>query len=118
VSSYSDGVRVEHKVRDDLTAHGFDVVRASGSKGPADLVAIGDLIILLVNVKRVRPPSPAERQELERIADRLGMREDGVPVAWPLVALKPPRQPITYRLLTGTGPKDWIDWEPHDTRSR
>jgi hypothetical protein len=31
-------------------------------------------------------------------------------VGLPLVAFSPPRRGLRYRLLTGTGPKDWTEW--------
>ena len=94
-NSAHQGRRVEHAVRDHLTGHGYEVIRAAASKGPADLVAIKHGQVLIVNVKRTALPSPAERVELCRIAALL----PGVGV--PVVARKPPRRPVRLeRLLT------------------
>lgn len=101
------GVEVERKVRDDLTAHGYVVYRSAGSRGAADLVAIGVGEVLFIQCKRSKPQlPPAERRALVWLADRLGA--EGLPI----VATRPPRQGISYRVLTGVGPKDHMPFEP------
>lgn len=104
MSGYSDGRRVEYAVIDDLKLNGYDTIRGASSKGLADVVAIKAGQVLLVNVKRTTMPGPAERADLLRVASHL----PGVGV--PLVALKPLRTRLQYRLLTGPGPKDWTPW--------
>lgn len=106
MSGYSDGRRVEWAVVHDLTANGYECTRAASSKGVADVIALKPGQALLVNVKRTTPPGPAERADLLRVAGFIG--------AVPLVALKPPRQGIEYRLLTGSGPRDWVPWSPDE----
>jgi hypothetical protein len=101
VSSYSDGVRVEHAVIDHLRANGYDTVRAASSKGLAD-------VVLFVNCKRTTPPGPAEREALLRVAAHLPG------IALPIVALKPLRQPLQYRVLLGVAPKAWAVWTPDE----
>jgi Holliday junction resolvase len=106
VSGYSEGVRIERLVIDDLKSNGYDCVRAASSKGAADVVSFKPGQVLLVSVKRTKHPPPAERAALWRLAGYL----PGVAV--PLVALKPLRRPLTYRELTGTGPRAWRPWTP------
>lgn len=110
------GRRSENNVRDELGAYGYDVIRSAASKGSADLIAIGDGFAVLVQVKLVQHgasfqmPSPAERQQLLRIASRLG---NAYPVAACHAQGSGGKPPVTaYRLLTGPGPKDWIGWAP------
>jgi hypothetical protein len=110
VSGYSDGVRVEHAVIHGLTEDGYECTRAASSKGFADVVAIKAGQVLLVNVKRTTPPGPAERAELIRVAAML----PGVGV--PLVALGPASR-VTYRRLTGHGPRDWVAWSSDEVAS-
>lgn len=109
MSTASTGRRIEHLVRDDMTAHGWLVAaRSAGSKGAADLVAVRPGRVAFVQVKRTDPRlSPAERERLIALADRLGHH-----IALPIVACKPPRRPIEYRMLTGPGPRDWMPWHP------
>ena len=102
---YAQGVRVEHAVIADLTSHGYHCTRAASSKGTADVIAIKTGQVLLVNVKRTTPPGPAERADLFRVAWLL----PGVGV--PLVAIGPASK-LTYRILTGGGPRDWQPWHP------
>ncbi len=45
------GRRAEHKARAILEAAGFEVCRAAGSKGPADLVAWNTTSIRFISVK-------------------------------------------------------------------
>ena len=104
------GRRVEHAIRADLAAHGYDIVRAAASKGPADLVAIKFGQVVFVNVKRTRLPDRAEREELLRLAALL----PGVGVG--VIARKPPRRPIRYdRVLTADGhPSARVAWTPDE----
>jgi Holliday junction resolvase len=105
MSGYAQGVRVEHNVVHHLTANGYDCQRAASSKGVADVVAFKAGQVLLVNCKRTTMPGPAERVELLRVAACL----PGVAV--PLVARKPAGMPLSFRRLTGPGPKDWQEWD-------
>lgn len=107
MSSYHDGRRVEYAVCHDLTDNGYATIRAASSKGFADVVAVKAGQILFVNCKRTTMPGPAERTALTAAAWPL-------PTALPLVALKPLRQPLQYRELTGNGPKDWRPWTPDE----
>lgn len=109
MSTATIGRRVEHQVRDDLSQAGWVIAaRAAGSKGAADLVALKPGRVVLCQVKRSNPLlTPAERHALIHLADVLGLG-----LALPIVASKPARNPITYRLLTGPGPKDWQPWTP------
>ena len=106
MSGYTDGRRVEWAVVHDLTRNGYDCTRAASSKGVADVIAIKPGQVLLVNCKRTTMPGPAERVQLLKVASCL----PGVAV--PLVALHPFRKPLTFRRLTGPGPKDWQPWSP------
>ena len=105
MTNYTRGRAVEYKVWADLEADGYQVLRAAGSKGVADLIALKPGEVLLVQVKAADPQlSPAERKALLELAHLTG--------ALPLVAYKPFRKPIIYRQLTGPGPKDWQPWHP------
>lgn len=69
-SHYSTGRAFEWKVRDNLTANGYDVVRAAGSKGgtKADLIAFKPGQLLLVQCKRRGVLPPAEWNRLVEVA--------------------------------------------------
>lgn len=110
MSGYSDGVRVEHAVIHDLTRNGYACTRAASSKGVADVIAIKPGQVLLVNVKRSTMPGPGERRELLNITE-------GDPYLLAIVAIKPPRHLISYRLLHGPGPRDWVEWTPDEVAS-
>jgi hypothetical protein len=102
---YAAGVRVEHEVIHQLTDDGYVCTRAASSKGAADVIAIKQGQVCLVSVKRTTPPGPDERAQLVAVARLL----PGVGV--PLVALGPPSN-VTYRRLTGVGPRDFVAWTP------
>jgi Holliday junction resolvase len=105
VTNYQSGRANEYRIRDDLVGFGYECVRAAGSKGKADIVALRPGEVLLVQVKASNPQiAPAERVALVEMATAAG--------ALPLVAHKPSRKPVVYRRLTGVGPKDWIPWLP------
>jgi hypothetical protein len=110
MSGYSDGVRVEHAVIHELTRDGYHTVRAASSKGMADVVAVKDGQVLFINVKRTTPPGPKERAQLLAVAACL----PGVGV--PIVALGPASR-VTYRRLTGHGPRDWVPWTSDEVAS-
>ena len=105
MTNYSRGRNHEYAVRDALETDGYWCVRAAGSKGKADLVALKPGEVVLVQVKASSPQvSPAEREAL------FGMASATCTV--PVVAYKPARRPITFRELTGVGPKEWRPWAP------
>lgn len=108
MSRYSEGVRVERIVIHDLQANGYETTRAASSKGVADCIAIKEGQVLLVNIKRTTNPGPGERATLLSIAALI----PGILI--PLVAMKPTRQPLTYRRLTGPRPGDWEPWTPDE----
>ena len=111
MSGYAAGVRVEHEVIHHLTEQGYDCTRAASSKGTADVIAIKQGQVLLVNVKRTTPPGPDERRALLLVATCI----PGVLV--PLVALKPLRKPLQFRRLTGVEPWAWVPWTADEVAS-
>jgi Holliday junction resolvase len=74
MTHYADGTRFEHKVRDDLTTNGYEVIRAAGSKGgsKADLVALKPGQLLFVQCKRSGTLPPAEWNRLVEVAGWVG----------------------------------------------
>lgn len=65
MTRYRAGQRAEWRARDLLKARGHHtVIRAAGSKGPWDLIAVAKDRICFVQVKRGRKISKAERAEL------------------------------------------------------
>ena len=101
MTNYDAGRRFEWAVRDDLRADGYEVIRSAGSKSKVDLFAVKHGQVLLVQCKRDGKIGPAERTELIRIAH--------MATATAIVAYKA-KVGIGYRQLTGTGPKDWVEW--------
>lgn len=104
------GTAAEHRAKLDLThRHGWAfIARPGASKGPADLILVKHHRLLLVQVKRTSAQlPPAERAALIAMADSFGLD-----LALPVVATTPFRKPVSYRLLTGPGPKDWVAWDP------
>lgn len=110
MSGYSQGRDVEYAVIHELTENGYETIRAASSKGAADVAGFKAGQVLFVNVKRTKPPGPAERDRLLRIARFL----PGVGV--PIVALGPASK-VTYRELTGVGPQQWQPWTPDEVTS-
>ena len=110
------GARAENLVRDRLGELGYDVIRSAASKGCADLVAIGDNTVILVQVKLGTHgrldvyPAPTERAELRRVAGRV---YGGLAVSVCVVpGAGARRTEMRWRLVTGPGPKDWTPWDP------
>ena len=65
--SYTKGRRIEYLAKKILEAESFLVIRAAGSKGPIDIVAIRDKITRLIQIKS-RNPSKKELERLRKIA--------------------------------------------------
>jgi hypothetical protein len=110
MSGYHQGREVEWAVIHELTRDGYHTVRAASSKGMADVVAVKDGQAAFISCKRTTPPGPEERAQLLAVAACL----PGVGV--PIVALGPASR-VTYRRLTGHGPRDWVAWVPDEVAS-
>lgn len=63
-TNYLRGRRLEHKVRKSFQAMNSTVVRSAGSKGPIDLVAIGEREVLVIQVKA---RGQAGRESIDRL---------------------------------------------------
>lgn len=111
-NQYRRGARAENRVADVLRERGYDVIRSAASKGSADLVAIHDGELVLVQVKLTDKtlPSPLERTQLIRVARRAG----AVPVIAYLSTRPGRATEYFYRELTGPGPKEWEHWIPRN----
>jgi Holliday junction resolvase len=101
-TNYRRGADFERTVAKRLIADGYWVVRAAGSHGKADLVAIKlaslnplRCHVVLVQCKLTGPGGvpPAEWNEIWEVANRIG--------AIPVVAHKPARGRIEYLRLVG-----------------
>ena len=64
MNTKAKGTRLERKTRDALIRDGYRVQRAGASLGEWDLIAIGPLDILLVQVKCGRWPGSAEMSRM------------------------------------------------------
>jgi Holliday junction resolvase len=62
------GRRFEYKVRDDLKANGYWVMKSPASKSPVDMVAIKPGQVLFVQCKLNGRIDPAEREALYTLA--------------------------------------------------
>ncbi len=90
---YQLGRALEYRVRDALLAKGFYVIRSPSSKGPADLVALGPGVQLLVQCKRSGRFDPGEWNELYDLAETIG--------ALAIVASCPTGRGTQYKRLVG-----------------
>jgi hypothetical protein len=63
-TNYRKRARLERLARPELERQGYVVIRAAGSKGPCDLVALNKHEILLIQVKAEGAVRPADRQKL------------------------------------------------------
>jgi hypothetical protein len=103
MTNYRGGADFEREVRAALIADGYKlVIRSAGSKTKVDLVAFKVDQVLFIQCKRHGVCPPAERAALLRVASMLPT------IGVPLVASRPG---VTFRRLTGHGPKDWAPWQ-------
>jgi hypothetical protein len=95
MSHYAQGTRFEHKVRDDLAANGYEVIRAAGSKGSSkvDLIGLKPGQLLFIQCKRTGALGPDEWDRVHHVAGWV----DAIPL---LAANGPAGRGVTYiRLL-------------------
>lgn len=65
MTKYLQGVRAEYRAREELYRQGYaTVLRAAGSHGPADLVAVGATRVKFVQVKSTVQARPDFSREL------------------------------------------------------
>lgn len=89
------GTAFERKVAADLTDNGYLVIRAAGSHGAADLVAVkpGQVLFVQVKLGGAGACPPAEWDVFYRLAVSVA--------ALPILAYRPGRQGIAYWLVAG-----------------
>ncbi|WP_433681934.1 hypothetical protein [Nocardia sp. CA-119907] len=104
MTNYSRGRAFEWEIRDQLREDGYQCYRCAGSRSSVDVLALKPGQIVYVQAKRDGRISPADRAILYAAATDVG--------AIPIVAARPPRKPIEYRRLVGTGPRDFEPWTP------
>lgn len=95
MTQYARGVAFERVVAARLTEDGYFVVRAAGSHGKADLVALKPMQAVLIQCKLGGPGDvgPKEWNDFLRAADDAG--------ALALIASRPARGVIAFHLMTG-----------------
>lgn len=111
MSTATAGRHREYQVRDDLAAKGYPfVMRASSSKGPADLLHGHDLVgAVLVQVGNgTKTLGPAER---ERFCDA-ALLTCALPVLATVIAQPGKATVIRYWLVTRDVPSRWKEWTP------
>ena len=109
MSGYSDGRKLEYATLASLTLDGYWCVRAAGSKGKADVVALKPGLvneILFVQCKTSGLMAPADREDLFELATVF----DGIALCARWVKEGRAARTVEFRELTGPGPKDWQPW--------
>lgn len=115
-SKYRAGRQFEYRVRDDLRARGFWVLRSPASKSPVDLVAISKGRVVFIQCKRGGGISVAEWNAIYDLAESVD--------AEPVLASMPGYRGIKYQRMlarkTGIrGVRQPIDdWNPPATTDR
>jgi len=107
MSTATQGRAREHKVRDDMTEHGWAfIMRAAASKGPADLLmAHEEHGAALIQVGTANKSlGPADRVRFLIAADLCG--------ALAVLATAGDRKPITYWLVGPGTASTWQRWTP------
>ena len=106
MSGYSEGRKLEYATMTSLTLDGYWCIRAAGSKGAADIVALKSGELLFVQCKLSGMMAPAERTVLFQLASGFG----GTPLCARWVKDGRAARIVEFRQLTGPGPKDWRPW--------
>ena len=93
MTRYANGANLERQIADKLTADGYWTIRAAGSHGLVDIVALKDGETLLVQAKADGRLDPGDWNALLDLGLRLG--------AVPLLAHRPKRGVIAFERLVG-----------------
>lgn len=109
-SHYQAGYVLERAARTLLTVNGYLVIRASGSKGPADLVALkpGEVLLIQCKASERQRLGPAERAELHGAAQLAGAT--ALACRWARNGHQA-RYPEFLKLI-GTGKSSFEPWTP------
>jgi Holliday junction resolvase len=94
-TKYEKGRTFEYKIKTYLTRRGYFVVRAAGSHGPADLVAVrkGQRPVFVQCKKGSATVGKEEHNELFRAALQAGARA--------VIAVSEDRKPTVFKAVTG-----------------
>lgn len=113
-TNYERGSAFERRVGAHLHARGYEVFRAAGSRGKADVLAIRPGQILLIQCKRNGEIPRGEWNDLYALAERIAGSAAVGAVVVPLLALMPGRRGIAYRQLVEPAehrqPRNWVPW--------
>ena len=106
MSTATNGRAREHRVSKLMTAHGwYQIMRAAGSKGPADLAMFHPFIGLAwvqVGTAKSKKLSPLDRDRLCAIADQTH--------ALPLLATSGPGIPTRFWVVTRETASKWKEF--------
>jgi hypothetical protein len=109
------GANFELQIMEHLKERGYDALRSSGSKGPVDVVAVGDFHTLWIQAKMTNPIlPPAERSEVRRVAGRVQCGTEIIHNCNPAIPLVAYRinGDVMFRELTGSNAGAWIPFRP------
>ena len=109
MTNYARGANFERDVKRDLEGRGYLVIRSAGSHGAVDLMACHQNAGVaadwwLVQCKINGKASPAERNELYRIAEQCN--------AWAVIVSRPKRGAILYQRLFVRGHEQFVEIFP------
>jgi hypothetical protein len=111
VSTATSGRAREHKVRDDLDAHGYaPIMRAAASKGAADLLH-GHLDVGAVLVQVGTGNKTLGPDDRERFCDAADLCH-ALPLLATVIATPGKRTNIRYWLVNRDVPSTWKEWRP------
>ena len=90
-NNYRRGRRLEYLARAALVAEGYTVIRAAGSKGPVDLVAMNANQVRLVQIKSPGHVQEGDREKLRAVKCPHAQREIWVryPKEWRIEIVRP-----------------------------
>ena len=66
-TNYKRGYRLELRAAKELRAHGYYVIRSSGSHGPADIIALNPSRIIIIQIGTAGSKGPKDEELLRRI---------------------------------------------------
>lgn len=111
MSTATQGRRREYQVRDALIDEGYTfIMRAAGSKGPADILMghpfIGSLLIQIGTGNKTL--GPAARARFIAAAELTC----SLPILATVIATPGKKTVIRYWLVTEGEPRTWEEWQP------
>lgn len=110
MTNYKNGTRIEYILRDYYKSLGHEVLRAAGSRGPADLVVFAAPTVMLIQCKKTNTGSGLS-EFMDDVKKLREIKVGGTVTKW-LVVLRTKKKILDIHLIEGEEicPPSRLEW--------